>query len=261
MDYYETLNVSKDASHDDIKKSYRTLVKQYHPDKTGGDDSMFKRLSEAYGVLGDPDKRRSHDTKESFGNVNSAWEDIFSRYNFADAFDNTFNQGARGHDVRVSLNITVEECYEGTRRYIDVGTGGFNIKIPQGILNGSKLKVKGRGQAHPINSSAPNGDIIITINILPDADLIINGSDIYIDLYLDWIDILLGGEFEIKTKVNRVKIKVPTGSQESKILRVIGKGMPLPDGDGYGNLMVKLRTNSINLNNEQIELLKKIKES
>ena len=135
------------------------------------------------------------------------------------------------------------------------------LKIPQGILNGSKLKVKGRGQAHPINSSAPNGDIIITINILPDADLIINGSDIYIDLYLDWIDILLGGEFEIKTKVNRVKIKVPTGSQESKTLRVIGKGMPLPDGDGYGNLMVKLRTNSINLNNEQIELLKKIKES
>lgn len=264
MDYYETLNVSRDASQDAIKKSYRTLAKKYHPDKNGGDDAMFKKVSEAYEILGDPERRQKHDNGFRGGSdfdLNSAWQDIFNRYNFADAFNNTFNQQARGQDVRVSLNITVEECYEGTRRYIDVGTGGFNIKIPRGTVNGSKLKVKGKGQPHPINSSAPNGDIIITINILPDVDLVVNGSDIYVDLYLDWYDMLLGGEFEIKTKVNSVKIKVPTGSNESKILRVIGKGMPNPDNDSYGNLMVKLRTHSINLNNEQIELLKKIKES
>lgn len=264
MDYYETLNVSRDASQDEIKKSYRTLAKKYHPDKNGGDDAMFKKVSEAYEVLGDPGRRQKHDSGFGSGHdfdLNSAWQDIFNRYNFADAFNNTFNQQAKGQDVRVSLNITLEECYEGTRRYIDVGTGGFNIKIPRGITNGSKLRVKGRGQAHPINSSAPRGDIIITINILPDADLVVNGSDIYMDLYLDWFDILLGGEFEIKTKVNCVKIKVPTGSHDSKILRVVGKGMPIDGENGYGNLMVKLRTNSINLNNEQIELLKKIKES
>lgn len=260
MDYYETLKVSRDSSHDEIRKSYRELVKQYHPDKTGGDDAMFKKIAEAYEILGDPAKRSKHDAEGQF-NFNDAWQDIFNRFNYADAFDNTFSSEAKGKDVRVSLNITVEECYEGTRRYIDIGTGGFNIKIPKGITNGSKLKVKGKGQAHQLNSSAPRGDIIITINILPDTELIINGSDIYVDLYLDWFDMLLGGEFMIKTKVNHVKIRVPVGSHESKILRVVGRGMPLQGGEGYGNLMVKLRTNSINLNNEQIELLKKIKQS
>jgi DnaJ-class molecular chaperone len=71
---------------------------------------------------------------------------------------------------------------------------------------------------------------------------------------------LLGGEFEVKTKVNIVKIKVPEGSHDSKILRVIGKGMPIYNTDGYGNLMVKLRTLPIKLDDAQLELLKKIKD-
>jgi DnaJ-class molecular chaperone len=96
---------------------------------------------------------------------------------------------------------------------------------------------------------------------MQDIDLIVNGSDIYVDLQLDWIDMLLGGEFEVKTKVHTVKIKVPLGSHDSKMLRVVGKGMPIYNANGYGNLMVKLRTLPINLTESQIELLKKIKDS
>ena len=263
MNYYETLNVSRDASQDEIKKSYRTLVKEYHPDKTGGDDTHFKRISEAYEILGDPIKRRKHDGtggSNSF-NINDAWNDIFTRYDFSGAFDQSFGGDVRGFDIRVTINITIEESYEGTRRYIDVGTGGFNINIPKGIPNGTKLKVKEKGQRHPINSGARPGDIILTVNVTPDIDLIVNGSDIYVDLSLDWIDMLLGGEFEVKTKVHTVKIKVPQGSHDSKILRVVGKGMPIYNAEGYGNLMVKLRNLPINLTDSQIELLKKIKDS
>jgi len=266
MNYYETLNVSQDASSDDIKKSYRKLVKQYHPDKTGGDDIQFKKISEAYEILGDPDKRKKHDSKNnkhasaSYGFSNE-WEDIFNKYDFSNMFDQSFGANARGNDVRVSINITIEESYEGTRRYIDVGTGGFNINIPKGIPNGTKLKVKEKGQSHPINSSATRGDIILTVNVLHDIDLLVNGHDIFIDLYLDWIDMLLGGEFDVKTKVHNVKIKVPQGSHDSKILRVVGKGMPIYNSDGFGNLMVKLRNLPINLTEDQIELLKKIKSS
>ncbi len=264
MNYYETLNVSRDASQDEIKKSYRKLVKQHHPDKTGGDDTQFKKISEAYEVLGDPERRRQHDGQRSgftSHDFNNAWQDIFSKYDFSGAFDNSFNAHAKGEDVRVSINITIEESYEGTRRYIDVGTGGFNINIPKGIPNGTKLKIREKGQSHPINSSAPKGDIILTVNVLHDIDLIVNGSDIFVDLYLDWIDMLLGGEFEVKTKVHTVKIKVPEGSHDSKILRVVGKGMPIYNQEGFGNLMVKLRTLPINLTEDQITLLKKIKNS
>ena len=263
MNYYETLDVSQNASFDDIKKSYRKLVKQYHPDKTGGDDSQFKKISEAYEILGDPEKRKKHDSKNNKHtySFNNEWEDIFNKYDFSSMFDHSFNANAKGNDVRVSINITIEESYEGTRRYIDVGTGGFNINIPKGIPNGTKLKVKEKGQNHPINSSATKGDIILTVNVLQDIDLLVNGHDIFIDLYLEWVDMLLGGEFEVKTKVHTVKIKVPQGSHDSKILRVIGKGMPIYNSNGFGNLMVKLRSLPINLTEHQTELLKKIKNS
>lgn len=271
MNYYETLNVSENATTEEIKKSYRKLVKEHHPDKTGGDDTQFKQISEAYETLSDPDKKEQYDNKSRgyspFNNFNrnqdytSAWQNAFSGFggDFADMFNQSFGGEARGYDVRISITITLEESYEGVRKYIDIGTGGFNINVPRGITNGTKLKIPGRGAQHPVNSSAPPGDIILTVNVLPDPELIVNGSDIYVDLNLSWIDILLGGEFEICTKLNSIKIKVPQGSHESHLLRVVGQGMPIYNSEGFGNLMVKLRTLPINLTETEIELLKKIK--
>jgi len=271
MNHYETLNVSKDATPEEIKKSYRKLVKEHHPDKTGGDDLKFKQISEAYETLSDPVKKEKYDNKSSgystFNNFRrnqeytSAWQNAFSGFggDFADMFNQSFGGEARGHDVRISMNITLEESYDGVRKYIDVGMGGFNINIPRGIYSGTKLKVPGRGAPHSVNSSAPPGDIILTINVLPDPELIVNGSDIYVDLTLSWIDLLLGGEFEIHTKFKTIKIKVPQGSHDSKLLRVVGQGMPIYNAEGFGNLMVKLRTLPVNLSESEIELLKKIK--
>lgn len=270
MNYYETLNVSSDATPDEIKKSYRKLVKEHHPDKTGGDDSKFKQISEAYETLSDPVKKEQYDNKSSgfkrwnFGgyqDTSSPFENAFRGFggDFSDMFNQSFGGEARGYDVRISITITLEECYEGVRKYIDVGTGGFNINVPRGILNGTKLKIPGRGAQHPVNSSAPPGDIILTVNVLPDPELIVNGSDIYVDLNLSWIDLLLGGEFEIHNKFKTIKIKVPQGSHDSKLLRVVGQGMPIYNAEGFGNLMVKLRTLPINLTESEIELLKKIK--
>lgn len=267
MNYYETLNVSKDATPEEIKKSYRKLVKEHHPDKTGGDDTRFKQISGAYEILSDPIKKEQYDNKSNGYNFQtnqdptSAWQQAFNGFggDFANMFNQSFSGEARGFDIRVSINITLEESYEGSRRYIDVGTGGFNINIPRGIPNGTRLKVPGRGASHPVNSSAPPGDIILTVNVLPDPELIVNGIDIYVDLNLSWIDLLLGGEFEVHTKLDSIKIKVPQGSHDSKLLRVIGKGMPIYNAEGFGNLMVKLRTLPINLTETEIELLKKIK--
>jgi len=271
MNYYETLEISKDATPSEIKKSYRKLVKEHHPDKTGGDDSKFKQISEAYETLSDPVKKEQYDNKsrgysqfndfQKYQDTSSPFQQAFHGFggDFADMFNQSFGGEAKGYDIRVSMVITIEESYEGVRKYIDVGTGGFNINIPRGIINGTRLKVPGRGANHPVNSSAPPGDIILTVNVLPDPDLIVNGSDIYIDLNLSWIDLLLGGEFDVHTKINSIKIKVPQGSHDSKLLRVVGKGMPIYNTEGFGNLMVKLRTLPISLSETEIELLKKIK--
>lgn len=269
MNYYETLNVSSDATPDEIKKSYRKLVKEHHPDKTGGDDLKFKQISEAYETLSDSSKKEQYDNKSKgyssfsggFNDASSPFAHAFRGFggDFTDMFNQSFGGEAKGYDVRISMSITLEESYEGVRKYIDVGTGGFNINIPRGIQTGTKLKIPGRGAQHPVNSSAPPGDIILTVNVLPDHELIVNGSDIYVDLTLTWIDLLLGGEFEIHTKLNSIKIKVPQGSYDSKLLRVVGKGMPIYNKEGFGNLMVKLRTFPINLTETEIELLKKIK--
>ena len=271
MNYYETLNVSKNATPEEIKKSYRKLVKEHHPDKTGGDDTQFKKISEAYETLSDSVKKEQYDNPSrghnpfnnfhGYQDTSNPFAHAFRGFDgdFADMFNQSFGGEARGSDVRVMLNITLEESYDGSRKYIDVGTGGFNINIPRGILNGTKLKVPGRGANHPVNSSAPPGDIILIVNVLPDPELIVNGSDIYVDLNLSWIDILLGGEFEIRTKLKSIKIKVPQGSHESQLLRVVGQGMPIYNSEGFGNLMVKLRTLPITLTETEIELLKKIK--
>ena len=267
MSYYDTLNVSQTATQEEIKKSYRKLAKEYHPDINDGDDSKFKKLAEAYETLSDDKLRRIYDLK-NMGRTSAqheferAWSSAFNQSDsFSDMFNNIYNETSKGPDVRVSLNITMEEVYYGTRRHINVGQGGFNLNIPKGILNGTKLKIRERGAEHPINSMAPRGDVIVTVNTLFDPDLVINGSDIYVDIFLDWWDILLGGEFEVNTKINTVKIKVPQGSHDSKLLRVVGKGMPIYSTEEYGNLMVKLRTKKIDLSEDQIKLLKNIKES
>jgi curved DNA-binding protein len=263
MSYYETLDVPRTSTPEEIKKSYRSLVKKHHPDLNGGDDTLFKKIAEAYEVLSDSSARKQYDIKTSpQRNYNSYFNGSAanSSADFSEMFDKMFNQQAKGSDIRVSINLTFEEVYSGTRRYIDIGAGGFNVDIPKGITNGAKLRVREKGQPHQYNSSAKNGDVIIQINVLHDLDLIVNGEDIFVDLNLHWYDLLLGGEFEIKTKVHSVKIKVPQGSFDSKILRVVGKGMPIYNTEGYGNLMVKLRTKNINLTPIQIDLLKNIKE-
>mgnify|MGYP005989836185 CR=1 FL=1 len=265
MSHYDTLNIKRDASVEEIKKSYRKLAKEHHPDVNGGDDQKFKQIHEAYETLSDPKSREMYDLRNRNNSgqeeFERAWRSAFNNSDsFSDMFNSTFGGSSRGPDVRVSLNITFEEVYEGTRRYINIGSGGFYINIPKGIKNGAKLKVRGKGHPHHINTSAPKGDVVITVNLLYDDDVIINGDDIYVDLFLEWHELLLGGEFEVKTKFKTVKIKVPQGSYDSKLLRVVGKGMPIYNTEGYGNLMVKLRTNTINLTEEQIDFLKNIKE-
>jgi DnaJ-class molecular chaperone len=259
MNCYEILGVSKDASQDEIKKAYRNLVKVHHPDK-GGSDERFKEISQAYETLSDPQKRQDYDFKQNVGNSN--FHEFFTRYggDFSSMFNQSFGGQARGMDIRVTINLSIEEVYHGTKKSIDIGQGSFNLNIPAGVANGARLKVSGKGQPHPINSSAPAGDLIAIIQYIPDAELIIQGPDIWMDLTLDMFDLLLGTKVQIKNKLYELSVNIPKNSYEGKVLRISGKGIPIYNTSERGNLMIKLRTFPPKLNEEQLNLIKKVKE-
>ena len=261
IDYYNILGVSQDASQDEIKKAYRKLSKQHHPDMNGGDDTKFKDIAQAYEHLGDTKKRKDYDYKRNAANP-SAFEDFFNAFNgdFSSMFNNAYGHSSRGMDVRMTMNLDILEVYSGTTKNVNIGYEDFNVRIPAGVKNGAKLSLKGKGQPHPVNSSAPRGDIIITILHKPNPELIVNGDDIWIDLSVHPLDLLTGTSLEIKTPIHNLNVKVPINSYEGKVLRIPGKGMPIYKTSEHGNLMIKLRTQIPRLSDEQIETIKKARE-
>ena len=262
MNYYELLQIDKSASQAEIKKAYRTLAKKYHPDTTEGDESSFKEIVTAYEVLSDANRKRKYDIELEYQPSDNPFHSWFrnGEGSFSDMFNDAFGSSSKGNDVTVRMSITLEESYYGTQKRIDLGFKKLNVNIPKGVYEGMKLKISGKGQPHPANSSAPNGDLIIIINLKYDDRIILNGNDIYVDANVPFYDMILGTEIEINTPFYKIKVNVPPNSQNNKILRISGKGFPIYSMNTYGNLMVKLNAFNPPLKDSQIDLIKKIKE-
>jgi len=260
MSYYDTLGIDENATQDVIKKTYRKLAKKHHPDTDSGNADKFKEISEAYEHLGDELKRKKYDTaRQMTGNYSGFFEQFRNSEDFSSMFDGAYGTPTKGPDMIVSIQLTLSDVYYGAERLIDTGITKFNLKIPKGICNGNKLKLKGRGGVHPINSNAPKGDIIVTCHVLPSMEVIVNGSDIWVDVDLPFYDLILGTSVNIKTPFYSIKVDVPRGSYNGKVLRIKGQGIPIYKSDGYGNLMVKLNVVKTKLNKEQYELIERIK--
>lgn len=265
MNYYQLLNVTTDASPEEIKKAYRNQAKVHHPDG-GGDDNNFKQISEAYQTLSDPEKRKLYDIKIGVARDSmDAWQHYFQQAfgggtGFSDAFDKTYDANAKGPDVRIRLNLTMEDVYWGTTKYVDTGENKFNVKIPKGIKNGAKLRIRGKGRQHPYNSSARRGDVILIMQWIINPELIVNGNDIWVDLAVPFYDMILGTTKPIKTPLFNTEIEVPANSHEGQVLAIANQGMPIYNTDRFGNLMVKLHSMPIQLDEDHLNLIKKIKE-
>ena len=133
--YYDVLGVDKNASQDDIKKAYRNLSKKYHPDKTGGDDSKFKEINEAYDTLGDEAKRRQYDNPNPF-------DGGFGGFGgFSNGFSWMWNNNSRPmpQNIEVHIEISLTEAYYGCNRNIRIGSKSFNIDIPKGVTSGKTI--------------------------------------------------------------------------------------------------------------------------
>ena len=296
-DYYRTLGVKKDASQADIKKAFRRLAREYHPDTAkdkAAAEEKFKEINEAYEVLGDTDKRSKYDRLgANWRNVRpntgpaGAQDFHFSGTGFSDFFEQFFaggrdpfggggnpfqqaygNQPRRGQDITGDVMVTLEEAANGCVRAFelqtsDPGTGGaarrtLKTRIPPGVLDGQVIRVAGQGGAGA--NGGPAGDVRLRVRLASHPDFRVRGADLIHDLNLAPWEAVLGTQLEVPTLGGAVKVKIPPGSANGARLRVRGKGLKSGQndhGDLYAVLNVELPTE---LDDAERELWKQLAE-
>ena len=266
-DYYEILGVDRGAAPEEIKKAYRKLAVQYHPDKNPGDkvaEEKFKEASNAYSVLSDPEKRRVYDTRGHAGVHGMGFEgyqnmdDIFSHINlddlfgrgfggfggfgrFDDAFGDAFGQRrtrgpTRGRDIRMNLNIPFADAVLGSKKDVNIEGKRITLTIPAGIQDGQTLRIRGHGETLGIGTS---GDLLVTISVQSHPTLTREGADLFTDATISMTTAALGGSVRVQTLTGDVDLKVPAGAQPGQQLRLRGQGAV--DASGRkGDLRVRL---------------------
>jgi DnaJ-class molecular chaperone len=273
-DLYSVLGVPKTASAGDITKAYRKLAKKLHPDLNPGDkaaEEKFKKITAAYDILGDAEKRGRYDRgeidasgqerpqqhyyREYAGGQDGAryrstagFEDIGA---FSDLFGDLFGErggtreggrgGARfsmrGPDAQYRLEVDLLNAVNGTKTRITLPDGGtLDVAIPAGVTDGQVLRLKGKG-GPGIGEGEP-GDALIEISVRPHPVFKREGDDIIVEVPITFDEAVLGGKVEVPTIGGRVFATVPPGSNTGQTLRLKGRGIKTKSGTG--DQLVKL---------------------
>lgn len=276
-DYYNILGVDKNASQDDIKKAFRKLAHEHHPDKKGGDDKKFKELSEAYNVLGDAEKRKKYDQFGSnysnmggsgfnpndfggfdFSGFRGGFEGQNIEFDLGDIFSSFFGgRIKKGKTIVVDVELTFKESIFGAEKEVRAGGNSkVTIKIPPGIDNGTKLRVAGRGE--PIQGGQP-GDLHVRVYVTPDPRFIKQGHNLIHDLKIPLSFSLLGGEKVIETLDGNLTLTIPERISNGEMLRIKGKGVPDERGR-RGDLYVRINVDlTKKLSKEAKKLIEELK--
>lgn len=267
MSHYQTLGVDKTATQSEIKKAYRKLSMQHHPDK-GGDTKRFQEIADAYAVVGDEQKRQQYDAMQqnpfaNFGDMNGM------DGNFSDLFNQFFGgrgpfqrQQPKGNDVRVHIHLSFSEAFYGCTKDFRIDSKPITLNIRPGAKSGQKLILKGEGQAHPFNSQLPNGDVIVEISVELNSEYVIDqNNNIWKEVTMPWYDIMAGNKITISVIDGSISINIPENTKPGKVLRIKERGWPNYDNGHRGNLMIKLIASYPDLNHEQLEYIKKIQNS
>ena len=293
QDLYDILGVDEDASKQEIKKAYRKLAREYHPDRNPDDpnaEETFKKIQKAYSILSDEEKRQQYDAQRRFGGGGGfgdpnggrgSWgqgaggpeirfeqgnfDDVFGgRGGLGDIFESFFGgrgggggatrgqdpfgqqRGGRqrgrgrqrrrsrqpsGQDVETTLRLSFEEALQGGRKQVELPTGeSIRLKSPQGVRDGTKIRLRGRGQAGP---TGERGDLYVTFDVGNHPRFRRKGDDILLTESIDAFEAMFGTERRIPTPYGqRVKVTIPAGTQPGEKLRLRGQGVKTDDGPG-----------------------------
>ncbi|MFM7451590.1 MAG: DnaJ C-terminal domain-containing protein [Actinomycetota bacterium] len=252
-DYYAILGVDKKADAATIKKTYRSLARELHPDKTKGDkrlEDRFKEVSEAYEILSDDRKRSEYDqARQAFQSgafrqgqqFSGDFSDLFS--GGGDIFSQLFTgrRGPRkGQDIETEISISFRDALFG--KEVDLHLSGqgsaqsaITVRIPAGVSDGSKVRVKGRGGP----GEAGPGDLFVLVNVIPHPVFTRKGENLHISVPVSFTEAALGDDISVPTiEGDEVKLRLASGTQNGKTLRVKGRGVK--KGVNAGDLMVTI---------------------
>ena len=270
-DFYAVLGVPKDADQPTIKKAYRKLARQLHPDHNPGDakaEARFKDIGEAYSVLSDTEQRQQYDQLRAMaggarftagsrpgGAGGAGFEDLFgglfgggggsrARYStggggFEDVLGGLFGGGGfgqqrgprRGVDLTASTTLPFRTAAEGSTVSLSVEGRTVNARIPAGVRDGQKIRLRGKGR--PGDAGAEPGDLVITVTVEPHPVFTADGTNLKVTVPVAFDEAALGATIEVPTLDGTpVKVKVPAGTPSGRTLRVKGKGVVTPRSTG-----------------------------
>lgn len=270
IDYYKVLGVSKSASQDDIRKAYRKLARQYHPDLNKDNESAaqrFKEINEANEVLSDAEKRKKYDTygkdwehaaqfermrqqggggRGGFGGFGGGGGD------FSDFFQSMFGgmggfggfgggqpRDIKGQDIKADVHLELRDAAETHKRTLNINGKQLRVTIEAGTKDGQTIRLRGHGQPSPMGGSP--GDLYITFHVNKDRDFERKEDNLYTQAEVDLFDALLGGEVDVKTLSGTVRLKIKPGTQSGSKMRLKGKGFPRYKASGAGDLYVEIQ--------------------
>jgi curved DNA-binding protein len=268
MNYYDVLGVDKTATPDEIKKAYRKLASQHHPDK-GGDTAKFQEIQTAYDTLSDPNKRAEHDNpapQHGFNNFNFRGgniDDIFAQFGFGGGSPFGRQMHRRNSDIRTEITLGLQETLTDQSKSLSIKTPSVanqlvDVKIPRGITSGTTIKYPGLGDH--MFQNLPRGDLYITVNVLPHPQYQVSGLDLVIDLTIDCFQAILGSEQTVVGLDGKVfVIQTPKSCQPGTKLKITGEGLYGFQQDIKGSLYVKVNIHiPTNFTEEQLQLIKSI---
>lgn len=262
-DFYAALGVPKDADQDQIKKAYRKLARDLHPDRNPGDtasENRFKEVGEAYNVLSDAKQRQQYDAVRAMGGGGprfqaggpggAGFEDVFSgmfngggggqqyrAQGFEDMLGNLFGGGGfsrgpqKGSDVAATTEVSFRQAAEGETITLRTSTGTITTRLPVGVRDSQKIRLRGKGRAGA--NGGPAGDLILTVRVAKHPVFSSEGKNLRVRVPVSFDEAALGAQVEVPTlDGSRVKVKIPAGTPSGKTLRVKGHGLVAKDGTG-----------------------------
>jgi DnaJ-class molecular chaperone len=244
-DHYKTLGVAKTSTPDEIKKSYRKLASQHHPDK-GGDTATFQKIEEAYRILSDPQQRQQYDSPMPQGNPFGGFQGGGPGFNFNgdmnDLFGQMFQQHNRRnpnipHTFRTNINITLEQAYYGDTQNLKLqtpsGTHAINIQIPKGVTHGAQMRYE---------NVIPQSILLVEFHVQNHLKYERRNNDLYCNHTVSVLDLIVGAEFEFTTFSNKtLLVKIPPRTQPHMHLKIAGEGMPVINSNTFGDQIILIK--------------------